>query len=112
MPLTRRQALLLRVQRHVELRSAEMGLTPVMVAEAFGVSLRTLHQLFALSGCSFHRYLTQARLAHAHALLCDPEALRMDTASIGFAAGFGEVSTFYRCFKRRYGITPGACRPG
>lgn len=111
MAMTRRHALLLaRVQRHVEQRSSDMELTPFAVAAAFGFSVRTLHQLFSLSGCSFHRYLTRARLAHAHALLRTPEARHMDTASIGFTAGFGEVSTFYRHFKQRYRMTPGECR--
>lgn len=108
--LTRRQALLVRVQRHVEECSSDMGLTPGAVAARFGFSVRTLHQLFALSGCSFSRYLTGARLAHAHALLRDPAAHHLDTASIGFAAGFGEVSTFYRRFKHCYGMTPGESR--
>ncbi|MBT9465561.1 helix-turn-helix domain-containing protein [Hydrogenophaga sp.] len=108
--LARRQALLQRVKRHVEQHSSDMGLTPASVAATFGVSVRTLHQLFTLSDGSFHEYLTSARLGHAHALLRDPQALHMDTAGIGFAAGFGEVSTFYRRFKQRYGMTPSECR--
>jgi len=89
-----------------------MDLTPERVARAFGVSLRTLHQLFALSDGSFHEYLTRARLARAHALLRDPASRHLGTAEIGFAAGFGEVSTFYRRFKQRYGVAPGEFRAG
>lgn len=107
----RRQALLWRMQRHLEQRSSDMSLTPASVAATFGLSVRSLHQVFTLSDCSFQAFLTRTRLAHAHALLRDPQAHHMDTASIGFTAGFGEVSTFYRRFKQRYGMTPGACRP-
>ncbi len=110
--LARRRALLLRVQQQVELRATEMDLTPERVARAFGVSLRTLHQLFALSDSSFHEHLTRARLARAHALLRDPASRHLGTAEIGFAAGFGEVSTFYRRFKQRYGVAPGEFRAG
>lgn len=110
--LARRRALLLRVQQQVEQRAAEMDLTPERVARAFGVSLRTLHQLFTLSGCSFHEYLTRARLARAHAMLRDPASRHLGTAEIGFAAGFGEVSTFYRRFKQRHGVAPGEFRAG
>ncbi|MGQ3116215.1 MAG: helix-turn-helix domain-containing protein [Hydrogenophaga sp.] len=110
--LARRRALLLRVQQQVEQRSSEMDLTPERVARAFGVSLRTLHQLFALSDGSFHEYLTRARLTRAHALLRDPASRHLGTAEIGFAAGFGEVSTFYRRFKQRYGVAPGEFRAG
>ena len=110
--LARRHALLLRVKQQVELRSAEMDLTPERIARAFGLSLRTLHQLFALSDCSFHEFLTRTRLARAHTLLRDPASRHLGTAEIGFAAGFGEVSTFYRRFKQRYGMAPGEFRAG
>jgi AraC family transcriptional activator of tynA and feaB len=106
----RRHAVLQRVKRHVELHASDMGLTPASVAKRFGLSLRTLHQLFTLSDCSFQQHLTAMRLAHAHDLLHDPSMRHVDTASIGFAAGFGEVSTFYRRFKSHYGMTPGECR--
>lgn len=108
----RRQAQLLRVQQWAEQRAADMGLTPLQVARGCGVSLRTLHQLFAQSSCSFHEFLTRARLARAHAMLRDPALRHLGTAEIGFAAGFGEVSTFYRRFRQRYGMAPGECRAG
>ncbi|WP_382328640.1 helix-turn-helix domain-containing protein [Hydrogenophaga sp. UC242_50] len=50
--------------------------------------------------------------ARAHALLRDPASRHLGTAEIGFAAGFGEVSTFYRRFKQRYGVAPGEFRAG
>jgi AraC-like DNA-binding protein len=110
--LARRRALLQRVMRQVELRSSDMELTPERVAREFGLSLRTLHQLFELSEHSFHEFLTRTRLAHAHALLCAPSTQHIGTAEIGFAAGFRETSTFYRRFRQRYGDTPGAMRKG
>lgn len=110
--VARRQALLQRVKRHLDQHSSDMGLTPATVAAAFGISVRTLHQLFSHSDSSFQQYLTGKRLAHAHVLLHDPSLCQVDTAAIGFAAGFGEVSTFYRRFRLRYGMTPGECRMG
>ena len=105
-----RRALLQQVQRHVEQHAADAELTPATVAAAFGLSVRSLHALFTLSECSFQQFLTRTRLHHAHVLLRDPHTHHLDTASIGFTAGFGEVSTFYRRFKQQYGVTPGACR--
>ncbi|MDZ4123663.1 MAG: helix-turn-helix domain-containing protein [Hydrogenophaga sp.] len=110
--LARRRALLHRVEREVEQRAPEMDLTPGVIAASCGLSLRSLHQLFLLGDCSFHEFLTRARLARAHTLLHEPSARHMGTAEIGFAAGFCEVSTFYRRFKKRYGVTPGECRAG
>lgn len=108
--LARRRALLQRVMDEVERRSSDMALTPEQVASTFGMSLRTLHQLFELSPHSFHGFLTHTRLSHAHALLTNPSSRHVGTAEIGFAAGFRETSTFYRRFKQRYGETPGALR--
>jgi AraC family transcriptional activator of tynA and feaB len=110
--LARRQALLQRVMREVERRAPEMDLTPERIATSAGLSLRSLHQLFLLSDCSFHEFLTRTRLARAHALLRDPSAHHLGTAEIGFAVGFAEVSTFYRRFRQRYGMTPGEWRAG
>ncbi|MFO6419347.1 helix-turn-helix domain-containing protein [Hylemonella sp. W303a] len=108
----RRRALLARVQREVTRRAAEMDLTPERMASAFGMSLRALHQLFALSGLSFQEFLTKARLERAQALLRAPECGHLSTAEIGFEAGFAEVSTFYRRFRQRHGMTPGEWRVG
>lgn len=110
--LARRQALLQRVMREVERHASEMDLRPERIASTCGLSLRSLHQLFLLGDCSFHEFLTRTRLTHAHSLLRDPSARHLGTAEIGFSAGFGEVSTFYRRFKQRYGVTPGEWRAG
>jgi AraC-like DNA-binding protein len=110
--LARRRALLQRVKREVEQRAPELDLTPELIAASCGLSLRSLHQLFLLGDCSFHEYLTRTRLARAHTLLREPSARHLGAAEIGFAAGFCEVSTFYRRFKKRYGVTPGECRAG
>lgn len=108
----RRRAQLLQVQQWAQQRAADMGLTPQQAARACGLSLRALHGLFAQSDCSFHEFVTRARLARAHAMLRDPAHRHLGTAEIGFAAGFGEVSTFYRRFRQRYGMAPGECRQG
>lgn len=106
----RRQALLQRVMRHIELRAPELDLSPEKVAADHGISVRTLHQLFELSETTFHQYLTQVRLAKSYELLRSGREL--STVEIAFAAGFSEVSTFYRRFKAHYGATPGELRGG
>lgn len=107
-----RRAQLQRVMQHMNAHAEEPDLTPQRVAKAFAMSLRALHQLFELSDCSFHEYITRARLARAQALLRDPAFQHLGTADIGFAVGFGDVSTFYRRFKQRHGMAPGEFRNG
>lgn len=108
----RRRALLARVQRDVVQRASELDLTPERVASTFGMSVRALHQLFTLSDHSFHEFLSTTRLERARALLHAAACQHLSTAEIGFEAGFGEVSTFYRRFRQRYGMTPGEWRAG
>lgn len=106
----RRRAQLQRVMHHVEQRAADPDFGTDAVTAEFAMSLRTLHQLFALSDCTFHEYLTQVRLRKAHALLHAPAYAHLNTTEIGFAAGFKETSTFYRRFKKQFGAAPGELR--
>jgi len=45
-------------------------------------------------------------LSRAHQLLTDPRRSREKIASIALDAGFGDVSYFYRAFRRRYDLLP------
>jgi AraC-like DNA-binding protein len=51
-------------------------------------------------------YVLDQRLALAHRLLSDPRRASDKIASVAFAAGFGDVSYFYRAFRRRYDLLP------
>jgi AraC-like DNA-binding protein len=106
----RRRAQLQRALQLLAQRAHDMQLSPAEVARECCVSLRTLHQLFEGWDCSLHEQLTRNRLARASELLRDPAARRLSAAEIGYAAGFAELSTFYRRFKQRYGLTPGELR--
>jgi len=111
-PLARRRALLQQVMRQIELHATDLDMSSARVAHEFSISLRTLHQLFEASGTTFHECLTHARLARACRLLRDPASQHLGTMDVGFASGFSEVSTFYRRFKQKFGVTPGEYRAG
>lgn len=55
-----------------------------------------------LEGRPPHRFLTDVRLAQAHARLRDGASVT-DTC---FAVGFGSLSHFVTTFRRRYGTRP------
>jgi AraC-like DNA-binding protein len=38
--------------------------------------------------------------------LCEPQATPAAIATIAYDVGFGDLSYFNRCFRRRYGMTP------
>lgn len=111
-PLSRRRALLQRVMRHMQLHAGDPDMGSTRLAREFSVSLRTLHQLFEMSGTTVHECLTDARLARASTLLRDPASRHLGTMEVGFASGFSEASTFYRRFKQKFGVTPGDYRAG
>ncbi len=72
-------------------------------AKKFLISQSTLSKLFQNSlGISFYRFVTQRRLINAKKRIEDGESL--DT--IGNSCGFNDYATFYRAFKKEYGLAP------
>lgn len=69
-----------------------------------GVSRRHFSALFKQArGCTFWEHLTELRLAHAAELLKQGEH---SVTGVVFACGFGDVSQFYRLFRRRHRQPP------
>jgi AraC-like DNA-binding protein len=82
------------------------GLTPVKVAERAGVSVRTLHRAFQSSGETFWSWVRDRRLERCHLELTTPSLSRRSITEIAFRWGFGDLSTFDRNFRKRYGMAP------
>lgn len=73
------------------------------LAEEFYVSKYHIAHVFKDNiGLSIHQYITKKRL-----LLCE-EAIRakMNITDVYQTYGFGDYSSFYRAFKKEYGISP------
>lgn len=85
-------------------------LTAETVARRHAVSARYVQKLFEREGATFGSYLNGLRLAQAHRRLRDPHADHLSIAEIVFEAGFNELSTFYRLFRRQYDATPSDVR--
>lgn len=81
----------------------EEDLSLEKLAEEFYVSKYHIAHVFKDNiGLSIHQYITKKRLA-----LCQ-EAIRanMNITDVYHMYGFGDYSSFYRAFKKEYGISP------
>ncbi|MGB9368737.1 MAG: helix-turn-helix domain-containing protein [Xanthobacteraceae bacterium] len=88
-------------------RNVESGdVSVAAIAARHRISPRYLRRLFESEGLTFSEYVLEQRLALAHRLLSDPRHASDKIASLAFAAGFGDVSYFYRAFRRRYDLLP------
>ncbi|MGZ9722121.1 helix-turn-helix domain-containing protein [Rhizobium miluonense] len=92
----------------IDRNCADPGFGPSELARRLNVSERMLQRHFqALGETPGHRLLSR-RLELAHAHLGSHAQGGQGIAGIAFDAGFNDLSYFYREFRKKYGITPGA----
>jgi AraC-like DNA-binding protein len=75
-----------------------------------GISPRYVQMLFEEIGTTYSAFALERRLDAARSMLSRPRYATWSVAAIALEAGFGDVSYFNRCFKRRYLMTPSDLR--
>lgn len=85
---------------------ARPGLCVGQMAARHNMTLRHLQRLFAAESTTFSRFVLEQRLFRAQQLLSDVRRANWPVSAIAFEAGFGDISYFNRCFRRRYGASP------
>jgi len=83
-------------------------LSPTLVADMLGISVRHVHMLFETTQMSFSQTVTALRIARSRRLL--REAPQRPIAEIAYACGFESLATFYRVFNATELMTPGDYR--
>jgi len=92
---------------------AHIGPRPIAIEDVAAhqrISARYVRKLFEADGASFTTYVTEQRLARAHALLIHPQRGRRPISDIAYAVGFGDLSYFNRTFRKRFDATPSEVR--
>lgn len=80
------------------------------VASRHGISPGYVRQLFAAEGTTFSKFVLEQRLNAARAMLDDRRFADRSIAAIAFEAGFGDLPSFNRIFRRRFGMRPSEAR--
>ncbi len=95
-----------RVLETIRSNALDPDFTLGTLAALENVTPRCLQQYLALARTSFTSALNEARLQKALELLSRRSHLNMTIGAVAFAAGFNDISTFNRHFKRRFGYPP------
>jgi len=107
-----RAAHLHRICQTIETMLADPELTLDKVADADGISPRSLQKLFAGAGQNFSTYMRVRRLERCRLDLTSPMFASLSISEICFRWGFNGSAHFSHAFKDRYGVSPRDYRKG
>ncbi|MFF3074572.1 helix-turn-helix domain-containing protein [Kitasatospora sp. NPDC057936] len=107
---TRQTTLLYKAKAFIERHLSEPGLSPQVVADAQGISVRYLHHLFHEEKHTVGSFIRGRRLERCRADLTAPGLMPRPVGMIGARWGFTDPAIFNRAFKAAYGIPPGEYR--
>lgn len=86
------------------------ALDRAQVADAMGMSLRRLSEIFAGEGLSVAAYIRNARLERIADALCDPRYQRYSISDIAMRWGVNNLQHFSKIFRVRFGCSPSVYR--
>ena len=92
------------ITRHL----AQANLSPALISDVLGVSVRHMHMLFEGTGKSFSQTVAAQRIRLSGQLLS--EAPGRPIGEVARACGFESLATFYRVFRATKGMAPGEFR--
>jgi AraC-like DNA-binding protein len=108
-----RAARLHTIKSWIRERLVEENLSISSIAAAHRLTPRYVQMLFDSEGTTFTEFVRDERLARAYRILLSPRSGERKIADIALACGFGDISTFNRRFRARFGASPSDIRsPG
>lgn len=87
--------------------NSEKEITLKNIADAFNYApLSVSHMFSKYVGTDLRCFVNDIRIQKAHRMIHDEKFSGVSVLEIAFDCGFNSAATFYRAYKRRYGITP------
>jgi len=105
-----RAARLARILNYIRANYQKPTISAKAMAGELGISLRYAHDLLQQTGQSFSERVLELRLVRTYQMLTKRSNDGLKVGEIAFLCGFADVSYFSRCFRRRFGETPGSVR--
>ena len=105
-----RKSLRSRILHYIDTNLCNPMLSNTNIAEAMGISLRSLYKLFENGEETIHALVLRRRLEKARELLHDPAYAGHNIEQIAYSTGFSNAPHFSRAFKRHFGVNPSADR--
>jgi len=90
------------VHQVIDAMSSELRPKIAMIADAIGISVRSLQRRLATAGISFDRLVDDGNLAGAAELLRGPDKI----IDVAIAMGYSDPAHFSRAFRRWTGLSP------
>lgn len=81
-------------------------LSLAFVSARHSLSTRHISRLFRAEDISFSDFVLEQRLFQVYRMLNDPRFTDRKISVIALECGFGDLSYFNRCFRRRFGCSP------
>jgi AraC-like DNA-binding protein len=107
-----RAARLAAIKADISEHLGDATLRATAIALRQGITPRYIHKLFEGEGMTLSQFVRGRRLARVHRALGDRNAAHRTIGELAYEAGFGDLSTFNRYFRREFGMTPSDVRLG
>ncbi|SFK52581.1 helix-turn-helix domain-containing protein [Methylophaga sulfidovorans] len=97
---------LFHVKRYINQHCHYHDLSPKMISEAVGLSVRYINNLLQAEHTSLMRYVTQQRLNSVYRKLNSRQFMHRTITEIALESGFNNMAHFSRAFKAQFGLSP------
>ncbi|WP_211227906.1 helix-turn-helix domain-containing protein [Spirochaeta cellobiosiphila] len=94
------------ISKHIKKNLNDPDLCPGKIAKDFGISLRSLHQLFSSTETSVSQMIRQQRLEQCRHEIVRNKNPKRTITEIALQWGFNDSSHFSKCFKEMYNVSP------